>query len=62
MSTTVVVQPPSGQQPSVLQLGANNYFPATDGSWQFMIPSFYIPQLLQAGWSVVVPGGTTHVP
>lgn len=59
--TTVVMQPPSGESPSVLQLGPTNYQPDTSG--HYTVPAPYVGQLLASGWQIVLTGNPpTHAP
>jgi hypothetical protein len=47
--TVIVVAPPSGEAPSVLQLGAVSYFPDTSG--HFSVPALFALPLLASGWT-----------
>lgn len=57
---TLVKMTPPGDPPSVLQLAGEQIMPSEDGT--FTVTAKFIPQLLAAGWSIVVPSGTTRVP
>lgn len=59
---TVVMQPPSGGSGNIIGLTPGPTFIGPDSSGHYTVPSSAITQLLQAGWSIVVSSGTTHVP
>ena len=58
----VTMQPAAGMQvPTMVHLpDATTVFPNAAG--QISISSKFVEVMLAAGWQIVVPGGTTHVP
>jgi hypothetical protein len=59
---TVTMQPPAGSViPTIVHLRDGTTV-TPDASGQITIASNYISDMLAAGWSIVVSGGTTHVP
>jgi len=57
----VTMQPPSGQAPTQVHLPDGSLV-TPNASGQVSVESRFVGVLINAGWSIVVPASTTHVP
>jgi len=60
--TTVPMKVAAGMTvPTMVHLpDATTIFP--DATGQILVPALFVTTLMNAGWQIVVTGGTTHVP